>query len=235
MKLLFKNTLYFSVFYLLLYLLDSYFKNNEHLFSYRYFSKTMLSLSLLIFYVVNTHQSNTIKKQLVIAALCCFILGDILFITGNYGHTLHFIVASVLFIIAKVFYSIRFLNNKDFNIVKLVPFLLFCFLYMSIIMYIVYNNLGDLFIPLLLYLFVVMMLMQFAYLRKNEVNPKSFWLVIIGVFISMIADSINILKIFYNTDIAYNKITVMLFYGLSQYLIVLGILNEATEKSAKKL
>ncbi|WGD34967.1 lysoplasmalogenase [Olleya sp. YS] len=235
MKILFKKTFYFSVLYFLLYLIDSYFKNNEHLITYRYISKTLLSISLLVFYVINTNQNHNLKKQLVIGALCCFIVGDIFFITGNSGNSLHFVIAALLFIIAKVCYSIRFLNNEDFDISKLAPFLLFCFLYMSIIMYIVYNNLGDFFIPLLLYLFVVMMLMQFAYLRKSEVNTKSFWLVIIGVVLSMVADSINILKMFYDSSIAYNKITVMLFYGLSQFLIVLGILNETSEKESMQI
>ena len=63
-------------------------------------------------------------------------------------------------------------------------------------------------------------------LRKGEVNELSFWLVIFGVFFSMIADSINILKIFYDPLIAYNKITVMFFYCLSQYMIILGVLQE---------
>ena len=71
-----------------------------------------------------------------------------------------------------------------------------------------------------------MLLMQFAYLRKGEVNGLSFWLVILGVFFSMIADSINVLKTFYDPLFAYNKITVMFFYCLSQYMIIMGVLKE---------
>ncbi|WP_397363133.1 lysoplasmalogenase family protein [Olleya sp. R77988] len=235
MKIIFKNTLVFSIVYILLYLLDSFFKNSETLFSCRYISKTLLSLSLLAYYLINTKQKDKHKKRLVVVALCCFILGDVFFITGNNGNVLHFIFASSLFIAAKVCYSLRFLNNEDFKITKLIPFLLFCFLYMSIIMTIVYNNLGSFFIPLLLYLFVVMLLMQFAYLRKSEVNNKSFWLVIIGVVFSMVADNIDILKMFYDPSIAYNKITVMFFHGLSQYLIIMGVLEESNKTEIVKL
>ena len=233
MKFIFKSTLKFSVLYLLLYLLDSFFKNTEGLVMYRYLSKTLLSLSLLLFYIINTKQKDQSKKKLIVIALTCFLIGDIFFISGNGGNAINVLIATALFILAKVCYSIRFFNNRDFKISKLIPFLLFCFCYMSIIMSIVYNQLGFYFLPLLLYLFVVMMLMQFAYLRSNEVNLKSFWFVMLGVVVSMIADSINILKTFYDADIAYNKITIMFFYCLSQYLIVLGVLNET--KSASKL
>lgn len=226
MKLIFKTTLRFSILYLGLYLLDAFFKNNDTLYFYRYFSKILLSLSLLLFFLFNTKQKDSDKKNLVIAALCLFLFGDFFFISGNNGNMVYFIIASLLFIVAKICYSIRFLNKEDFNIIKLIPFLLFCFIYMSIIMSIVYNNLGQYFIPLLIYLFVAMLIMQFAYLRRGEVNVISFWLVIFGVIAFMIADSINILKMFYNPLIAYNKITVMFFYCLAQYLIVLGILKE---------
>lgn len=200
---------------------------------YRYLSKTLLSFSLLFFYLINTNQSDARKKNLIIISLACFLAGDVFFIAGNSGNTYHFLIAAALFIIAKVCYSVRFFNNKDFKISKLIPFLLFCFCYMSVIMSIVYNELGFYFLPLLLYLFVVMMLMQFAYLRSNEVNLQSFWLVIFGVVASMVADSINILRMFYDADIAFNKITIMFFYCLSQYLIIIGVLNET--KSTSKL
>lgn len=231
MKFLFKNTYRFTILYIALYLLDAYFKNDDTLYSYRYISKILLSLSLLLFYLFNTNQKDKIKKRLVVSALCLFIIGDFLFIAGNYGDMLRFVLAASLFVVAKICYSVRFLNNEDFNITKLFPFLLFCFIYMSVIMFLVYNNLGAYFLPLLLYLFVAMLLMQFAYLRKAEVNTTSFWLVLIGVIAFMIADSINILKMFYNSSIAYNKITVMFFYGLAQYLIVLGILKENSSAS----
>jgi len=226
MKLIFKNISKFSLLYLVLYLVDSFLKNNQELSSYRYISKTLLSFSLLIFYLLNNTQEDSGKKKLIITALCCFAVGDLFFIAGNRGNMIHFLVAAFLFIIAKVCYSVRFFNNKDFKITKLIPFLLFCFCYMSIIMTLVYNQLDIFFIPLLLYLFVVMMLMQFAYLRKNEVNSESFWFVIFGVIASMIADSLDILKMFYDPEIAFNKITIMFFYCLSQYLIILGVLKE---------
>ncbi|MEL0643403.1 lysoplasmalogenase family protein [Olleya sp. Ti.3.14] len=227
MSFIFKNTLRFTILYLFLYVLDSFFKNNEALYSYRYFTKLALGITLLVFYLFKTKQKDISKKRLVIYALSLFIIGDVFFITGNSGEMTHFVFAAFLFIGAKICYSIRFLNSKDFKISKLIPFLILGFAYMTIITDLVYNNLGHYFFPFLIYLFVVLLLMQFAYLRKSEVNGLSFWLVLFGVFFSMIADSINILKIFYDPLIAYNKITVMFFYCLSQYMIILGVLKES--------
>ena len=99
-------------------------------------------------------------------------------------------------------------------------------------MSLVYSNLGDYFLPALLYLFIVMLVAQFAYLRKKEVNKESYWFVLIGIILSMFSDSITILKEFYSMDIAYNHITIMLFYGMSQYFIVIGILKENNTRSS---
>ncbi|APX99823.1 lysoplasmalogenase [Lacinutrix venerupis] len=230
MKFIFKYPFRFTIIYLILYILDAFFKNSDVLYSCRYVSKILLSSSLLVFYLYNTKQKDSNKKKLVITALSLFILGDFFFIRGNDNNIIHFVIAGILFAIAKIFYSIRFLNNKDFKISKLVPFLLFCFTYMSVIMFLVYSNLGGFFIPFLIYLFVAMLLMQFAFLRKEEVNSKSFWLVMVGVVAFMFADSINMLKMFYNPLIAYNKLTIMFFYCLAQYLIVFGILKEVDNK-----
>lgn len=161
---------------------------------------------------------------MVVAALGCFIIGD-LFLIKMESKPL-FILGVFFFAIAKVLYSVRFSNQSDFKIYQLLPFLLFCFAYMCSVMLLVYDNLGDYFLPTLVYLFIVMIVAQFAYLRRYEVNKTSYWLVLIGIMFSMFSDSITLLKEFYNHNIAYHQITIMLFYGLSQYFIVVGIIKE---------
>ena len=78
----------------------------------------------------------------------------------------------------------------------------------------------------LLYLFTALTTLIFAILRKPAVNKKSYYLVIGGVLISILSDSITGLKSFYYSGIAYEEITIMLFYGISQYLIISGLVNE---------
>ncbi|WP_452599894.1 lysoplasmalogenase family protein [Pontimicrobium sp. MEBiC01747] len=224
MSMLFKNFWCFSVLYIVLLIIDSYIKVNMEAFPYRYITKTLLIFSLIVFFIVNEKKEKLTKVSIVILALLSFTIGDVFLI--NSESSVMFVIGSVFFALGKILYAIRFSNKEDFNILKLIPFLLFCFVYMCSLMMLVYNNLGDYFIFLLMYLFIVMILAQFAYLRKNEVNKISYWLVLVGVILSMFSDSLTILKQFYDNSIAYNHITIMLFYGMSQYFIVLGIVKE---------
>ncbi|WAC03925.1 lysoplasmalogenase [Lacinutrix neustonica] len=194
---------------------------------YRYLTKTLLITSLLIYFIINHNETSRKKVIMVVAALGCFIIGDLFLITMESKPL--FIWGVFFFAIAKVLYSVRFSNHSDFKIYQLLPFLLFCFAYMCSVMLLVYDNLEDYFLPTLGYLFIVLIVAQFAYLRRNEVNKTSYWLVLIGIMFSMFSDSITLLKEFYSPNIAYHQITIMLFYGLSQYFIIVGIIQENNE------
>lgn len=225
MKPLFNNTLYFSALYALLFIIDSFVKVVFPASVFRYVTKATLIIALLYYFLLNNKENNESNVKLIVFAICGFLIGDAL-ITASVNSR-HFLVLGVIFFgIGKILYSIRFSNTKDFNILKLMPFLLFCFSYMTIVMLLVYDTLGNYFIPVLLYLFIVMLTAQFAYLRRYEVNKKSYILVLIGVIFSMFSDSITILKEFYDQSIAYNQYTIMLFYALSQYFIIVGVAKE---------
>jgi len=211
-------------------IVDGYIKVFYPLSIYRYFSKSLLLIVLLYYFILNNKASSKKNNKLIIYALIAFLIGDALITAGNYSR-LYLIYGVVCFAIGKIFYGIRFSNKKDFNILKLVPFLLFCFTYMCFVMMIVYHSLGSYFIPVLLYLFIVMLTAQFAYLRQYEVNKSSYVLVLIGVIFSMFSDSITILKEFYDSSIAYNQYTIMLFYAFSQYFIIVGITKEKIANS----
>ena len=101
-----------------------------------------------------------------------------------------------------------------------------CFVYMVGLMHFVMGNLGSFLIPILIYIFVSLMVVLFAFLRKNEVDVKSYVLVLAGVVVAIISDSITVLQSFYNPNFPYHKILIMLIYGISQYLIVIGIVEE---------
>lgn len=221
---LFKNVAYFSILYFIAFLIDAYVKVNIVAFPYRYITKTFLISILLLFYTINNKEEDKSESRLIVIALLCFIIGDLFLIGGD--TKIRFGLGVLFFTIAKVLYVIRFSNKQDFEVLKLWPFLVFGFIYMSVIMLMVYDNLGVYFAPALLYLFVVLVLAQFAFLRKKEVNIKSFWLVLIGVLLSMFSDSITILKEFYDSEILYNSYSIMFFYSLSQYFIIIGLLYE---------
>lgn len=218
------DTTYFTIAFFSLLALDLLVKFQLEAMPYRYISKTLLIGLLIGYYIKN--QKEAIRKNfwLMITALSCFMIGDwLLIITNNIKV---FTSGVVFFILGKVFYAIRFSNQRDFKLSRLIPFLFCCFLYILWIMNLIYDNLHDLFFPTLIYFFVVVISLQLAFLRKDDVNKLSYILVFIGVIASVASDSITALKVFYMPNFAHEKVTIMLFYGISQYLIVIGITRE---------
>jgi len=224
---IFKNKAYFTVLFTFILACDIYVKSNLIAIPYRFFTKPFVMLSIIIFYVINNNETSKKKYRFMLVALIAFFLGDFLLIF--FDNTCLYIWGLLLFIIGKLNYVARFSNQRDFNLIKLVPFLIACFLYMSFIMFFVLNNLKAFFIPAMLYLFATMIVGLFAILRKGAVSEKSFNLVFIGILLGIICDSISIFQSFYDENFGYHKISVMLTYGFSQYFIVSGIIEETKE------
>ena len=224
MTILFKNKTYFAILFGVLLLLDIYVKINLDAIPYRYFTKPLIMGFLIVFYFLNRKNPHKRKHNLMAIALFSFLLGDVLLI--HYEIIEIYIFALLLFVAGKLFYAARFSHQRDFKIMQLAPFFIGCFIYMIIIMLMVMNNLKEFFIPTLMYLFACLIVFLFGFLRKGVVNSKSYILVIIGISFSIFSDSISVLQSFYNPDFPFHKIGIMLFYGISQYFIVLGIVEE---------
>ncbi|MFD2541814.1 lysoplasmalogenase family protein [Lacinutrix gracilariae] len=225
---IFKDKFYFSIFFFSILIIDVFFKVIIDLIPLRVVTKSLVVGSLLVYFCMHIKNRTAKDSIFMIMALSFFILGDLLFIFKDF--IVFFLLGILSFTIGKLFYVFRFSNQNDFKLVHLFPVLAFCFIYMFLILSVIYDNLKEFFIPVLAYLFIALIVLLFAYLRKSEVDKKSFFIVGIGILFSVIADSIAVLARFYNNDIFYSAITVMLFYGTSQYLIVMGILDEKVIK-----
>lgn len=227
MKAVLTNKFYFSLLFFCILFLDIYVKLNLEAVPYRLITKPFVVLSLLLFFMTNTSKSQ-LKSKYVIIGLISFLIGDILLIF--YNIPLIYIIAIVLFVVGKLCYAKRFANQRDFSIVGLVPFFILCFAFMVFIMLLVLDNLGAFFIPTLLYLFSCLIVMLFAFLRKGDVNTKSFVIVLIGVTIAIICDSIAVIQSFYYNSFPLHEMLIMLLYGLSQYLIIIGLIEEKKQE-----
>lgn len=222
---IFKSRGVFSLVFLIILIIDIIVKNTLDVSVYRFISKISLPVLLISFYILNQKEAFKIKKYFMITALSFFLIGDIFFIL--YEVELYYILGIIFFSLGKVFYVFKFSNQKEFKLGKLLPVVFFCFTFMFIMLYLINDNLNNYFFPTLVYLFTVTMFVIFAFLRRGLVNNTSFFLVLIGVFLSLIADSIAALSSFYSSSaIPYQESTVMLFYGVSQLFIVLGVLKE---------
>lgn len=216
--------LYFVFFFSVVLTIDIWVKLTQASFPYRYMSKPLIMLVLLFFYMYYQKRRDNIKHYYVILALVSFLLGDILLISHDNMYA--FIGGMVLFMLGKVFYSLKFSNTTDFKLIRLVPFLLVIFAYTATLFGFIYDNLNEYFIPVLFYFFVSLLTLQIAFLRKQAVNFLSYMLVLFGLELLVIGESILALKLFYK-DIPYQDILTIMLYAISQFFIVLGILEES--------
>ena len=225
---IFKNKNIFSLVFLVVLIIDIVIKTTQDVCVYRFVSKVSLTVLLLAYYIINHKEVFYIKSFFMISALSFFLIGDVFLIL--YEVELYYLFGIFCFAIGKLFYVFRFANQRDFKIKNILPVILFCFSFMLIILYLINDNLNNYFFPTLVYLFAVTMFVIFAFLRKGEVSNESYYLVIIGVILSLFADSIAALSSFYNSAIPFQAITIMLFYGVSQLLVVLGVVQGNSPK-----
>ncbi|WP_452223389.1 lysoplasmalogenase family protein [Lacinutrix chionoecetis] len=214
---------YFAIGYFSVLLFDIFVKINLDPFPLRYITKALLIVMLLMFYIKNRIVVNKRNHAYVVLALTFYLVADLTVI--NQLNTTLFFVSMFVFIMAKAMYCMRFTNNKDFNLMRLIPFLIGSFICMVIVFKLMYKNLGIYFVPVLSYFFVCLLLFLFAYLRKNDVNSRSYNYVIIAMFFFLFAEILMGLKTYYK-PIPYESILVMLGYGIAQFLTVYGIIIE---------
>ena len=225
MRFIFKNTLVFSILFFTILSVDLFLKANSYDLPYRYFTKTALIFFVGLFYYFNKNKAiSKFKNRITYLALTLFLVADLILINSE-DQFLYLFGLSV-FLLGKLMYAVRFSNDYDFNLVKLIPFFLFCILYMFSLLFIVFENLDTFFVTALVYLFACLIVALFSYMRLGSVNKLSFILVLLGILCSILSDTFAALGTFYSGDTVISKVVVMLFYALSQYFIVIGLAKE---------
>ncbi len=225
---LLRNFRYFSIFYFIIVCIDlsiRLFGFPEH---YTLFSRPLIILPLLMFYIINNKENKLLRKIFVIGALVCFFLGELFIaIYESIGLSSESIFC---YMAGKVLLIAHFSNQKEFNIKRLIFFLIFIFILIIGIMSLIYENLGNMFLPILIYLFVSVILLQFTLMRKNDVNDSSYLLVFYGMMIMVIGDCLPALKFFYFNNSYINDAIIVVVFAISHCLTVIGITKEEKKK-----
>lgn len=229
MTFIFNSLSRFSILYFSVLMLDILCLIVSDFAPVRFITKPLLIVLLIIFYLQQNKDLTVQKSWLMTIALSCFLIANTLTL---FRFKTMFVLASVFFILAKAFYAFRFANNRDFNLLASLPFIVSYVIYMLIILQLTMPNLGDSLITILMFLFVTLMAFQFAFLRKGDVSHQSYLFVLIGMFLLLLADTSSVLSAFYKR-FQYQWIVTMLLYGFSQYLIVVGLIKERDPVSSK--
>ncbi len=227
MKRVLNNVLHFAILYFAILFLDLSFMIWIDAELIRLTTKPVLIILLIAFYASNDNESSSNKFIFLILALSCFMLANIM--TLFKAEPVVLMAGSLFFILAKMFYVFRFSNERDFKLVSSIPFVSLYLIYMFIILNLTMENLGDSLIPVLVFLFVTLIALQFAFLRKQAVNKRSYQLVMLGMLLLLVADTSAVLSNFYYR-FTFQEVVTMFFYGLSQFLIILGLVHEKRDK-----
>lgn len=190
---------------------------------YRLLSKPWILLLLIgYFYYHNTSRFNK-KQALMLIALVSFFIGDILII--NHENIVFIGLGLFFFSIGKIFFCLKFSHKHDFKVSRLIPFTLAIFAYVIFLIGYLFDSLENFLIPALISFFLTMLMFQFAYLRKGVFNKKSYSNVIIGIILYTLSEGLMAIKTF-KTDLIFQDLLIMMFYGTGMYFIVYGVVRE---------
>jgi len=196
--------------------------NFADLATMHYFTKPLIVLSLLIFFFTQSQYIDKTIKILMILGLVFSLIGDVALLFDALNPN-YFIIGLASFLLAHVMYVLVFLKQRDKQ-KSPIGFIVIMLIYAAILYYILKNGLGDLLLPVIIYMIVILSMSTSAFLRHKHHNTISYNCVFIGAVLFMISDSILAVDKFYQ-PLTLSSISIMLTYALAQYCIVIGILK----------
>lgn len=159
----------------------------------------------------------------MLLALLFSFNGDVLLMLVDTSPS-YFMFGLVAFLMAHLMYIRVFSSqrNKENSLSAIIIMLL---IYATCLFYFIKNGLGNLLVPVVIYILVILTMVVTAWLRKGLVPKLSHNLVFIGALLFMISDSVLALNKFYQA-LPYAHIIIMSTYALAQYCIVMGVLRQ---------
>lgn len=213
----------FTTLFILLLIAELICGSAESLSTWHYFTKPSLLTVLIVYFYFNSKNLTSRTKITTLIALVFSLMGDIFLMFVDLSPNF-FMLGLVSFLLAHVFYIVIFWKqrNTKTNPVGLIAILI---MYAIGLLYLLKNSLGDLLIPVIFYIVVILAMVIAAFLRRGKVSKISFFLVFLGAILFVISDSILALNKFY-MPLRFSSISIMLTYALAQYFIVMGLLKQ---------
>jgi len=189
----------------------------------RQITKPLILISLLVYFGINGRGLPKSTYNLTLMALVFSLLGDIMLLFDD-PSGIHFMLGLISFLIAHLFYCAVFL--KQWNKKALANFWWVTLLIVSYgitLFFFLKDHLGELVIPVTIYVLGILLMAVTAYKRQGKVNITSFNMVFIGALFFIASDSILAINKFM-ASVPGSHILIMGTYATAQYLITRGIL-----------
>jgi len=212
-----KNWLIVFVIALIADLIGVYLKNELFV----YVAKPPVVIALILYFLSATSGNTNKLKKFITLALVFSLSGDVLLMFDSMDKNF-FLFGLTAFLIAHLFYILFFSKARSVEKVKLKwGFVLIVALYYTGLIYVLYNDLGEMKIPVLVYGLVISSMFLLALHMLFIKNKEAGKLLMMGALLFVASDSILAINKFYQSFEMAGIIT-MLTYGLAQLLITLG-------------
>lgn len=197
------------------------FLNNE---SWRYFTKPLVVISLIVYFISQTSSVQSGLKKWILLALVFSLGGDILLLFES-EDSVFFLLGLSSFLIAHIFYIVffHFVRIRE-NIAGNILLLLVVVIYYTALMTILSPYLENMKLPVRIYGVVISFMLLLALHTGFIKIKKASLMMITGAVLFIISDSLLALNKFY-TSFDYAGIGVMLTYGLAQLFIAEGAIK----------
>lgn len=193
--------------------------------SMRFFSKPLILIGLILYFLQITKPiASTLLTKSILSALIFSWIGDILLMWPHL-----FVYGLGSFLMAHICYIIGFkLAQKSETRIQQVDFVRTFFFNLPIYLvaaftfYLINPNLGNMKVPVITYIIVIVSMVATARDRFKKCDSASFWQVFIGAVLFFISDGIIALSKFYQA-FPESGVLIMGTYATAQLLIIMGI------------
>lgn len=197
----------------------------QDLSEYRYFSKPLIILFLIIYFIKGSILiKGSLLRKTVLSALVFSLLGDILWL---FPHLFLYGLGAFLMVHFCYILSFKISQSRPFHLsqlyfIKLFVYNLPFYILAAVFYYLVHNQLQQMKIPVVIFLFSMVLMCTVARERFRKTNHSSFWQVFVGATLLFLSHSILLLDLFFQPG---RKAEVMILgtYLLAQLLIVMGM------------
>jgi len=213
----------FSILFLCILIAELICSSTDNLFYLHYLTKPAILSVLIIFFLKQRGHLDRFTKKITLLALVFSLLGDILLMFVDTSSNF-FIGGLIAFLIAHIMYILVFLKNRNVS-KNAILFIIVMLLYGIGLFYVMKDGLGEILIPVVIYMLAILTMLTTAFLRQDSVPKQSFILVFLGAILFMISDSLLALNKFY-MPLPFSNISIMFTYAFAQLFIVFGVLKQ---------
>jgi uncharacterized membrane protein YhhN len=189
-------------------------------------AKALIIPILFILYYRYVKSSMNLFHRLILTALVFSWCGDVLLEFALFNET-YFLAGLGSFLLAQFMYLIAFFSTPGKNLIAGSKFwlLIFVAVYGAALLYYLWDGLGDMKIPVLVYAVVILTMLSAAINRMGKVDRLSFILVLFGAILFVLSDSMIAVNKF-RQPFVLAEIAIMVTYITAQYLIITGCLKQ---------